>query len=66
MVRTLSPVDTVATPAVVGMEPSETAMLNVEAPGTVGAVPGAVVGETDPCREERKKCLEENQVGAEV
>lgn len=40
-------------------------MLNVEVPGTVGADPGAVVGETDPCREEGKKCLEENQVGAE-
>lgn len=53
----------VATPAVVGVEPPETGMLNVEVPGTVGVVPGAVVGETDPCMEEGKKCLEENQVG---
>lgn len=38
----------VAAPAVVGVEPPETAPLDVEVPGTAGAAPGAAVGETDP------------------
>lgn len=40
----LSPGDVVAVLAVVVMEPPDTAPLGVEVPGTVEAVPGAVVG----------------------
>ena len=43
-----------AAPAVVAAELLETATPGVEAPGTGKAVPRAVVGETDPRREEGK------------